>query len=131
MQWQFQQFAEFFVPLVQFLDRMMDIPAACRSWYAQYIPVQQTVEISQVQFLGGCGRSCCFAMTGALVGSCRKLSSFRSCSAFGCRPVPGHGCCARWCNDWGSRNAWFDDGYMLCIIQGGFWKNFVFFYMIG
>ena len=50
MQRQFQQFVEFFVPLVQFLDRMMDIPAACRSWYAQYIPVQQTVEISQVQF---------------------------------------------------------------------------------
>ena len=24
----------------------------------------------------------------------------------------------------GSRNALFDDGHMLCIIQGGFWKNF-------
>ena len=32
-------------------------------------------------------------------------------------------CCARWCNDCGSRNAWFDYGYMFCIIQGGFWKN--------
>ena len=30
--------------------------------------VQQTVEISQVQFLAGCGRACCCAMTGALVG---------------------------------------------------------------
>ena len=24
----------------------------------------------------------------------------------------------------GSRNAWFDYGYMFCIIQGGFWMNF-------
>ena len=32
---------------------------------------------------------------------------------------------------WGSRNAWFDDGYMLCIIQGGSWKNFMIFYMRG
>ena len=78
MQWQFQQLVEFFVPLVQFLDRMVDIPAACRSWYAQYIRVQQTVEISQVQFLGRCGRACCLATTGALVGSCRKLWSLRS-----------------------------------------------------
>ena len=23
----------------------------------------------------------------------------------------------------GSRNAWFDDGYMLCVILGGLWKN--------
>ena len=31
MQRQFQQFVVFFVPLVQFLDRMVAIPAACRS----------------------------------------------------------------------------------------------------
>ena len=43
---------------------------------------------------------------------------------FGRRPVLGQGCCARWCNDLGPRNAWFDYGYMFCIIQGGFWKNF-------
>ena len=48
MQRQFQQFVEFFVPLVQFLDRMVDIPAACRSWYGQCKTVRQTVEISQV-----------------------------------------------------------------------------------
>ena len=59
-------------------------------------------------------RACCCATTGALVGSCRKLWSLRSCS-FGCRPVLGQGCCARWCNDWGSRSAWFDDGYMFCV----------------
>ena len=35
MQRQFQQFVEFFVPPVQFLDRVVDIPAACISWYAQ------------------------------------------------------------------------------------------------
>ena len=31
----------------------------------------------------------------------------------------------------GSRNALFDDRYMLCIIQGGLWKNFTIFYMKG
>ena len=59
--------------------------------------VQQTVEISQLQFWG-------WFWT-----------------------------CLLWCNQqvpWlGSRNAWFDDGYMLCIIQGGFWKNFMIFYV--
>ena len=39
-------------------------------------------------------------------------------------------CCATTGALVGSRNALFDDGYMLCIIQGGFWKNVVF-YMIG
>ena len=34
MQRQFQQFVGFFVLSVQFLDRMVDIPAACRSGYA-------------------------------------------------------------------------------------------------
>ena len=67
MQRRFQQFVEFFVLSVQFLDRMVDIPAACRSLVRIVHTVQQTVEISQVQFYGG---------------------------------------------------------YMLCIIQGGLWKNF-------
>ena len=40
-------------------------------------------------------------MTGALVGSRRKLWSLRSCSACVRRPVLSQGCCARWCNDWG------------------------------
>ena len=61
----------------------------------------------------------------------QQTVEFRSCSACGRRPVPGQGCCARWCNDFGSRNAWFDDGYMLHIIQGGFWRFFAIFYMKG
>ena len=89
------------------------IPAACRSWHAQCKTVQQTVEISPVQFLDGCGRACCCAVTGALVGSRRKLWSLRSCSACGRCPVPGQGCCARRCNDCKSRNAWYDYEYML------------------
>ena len=52
--------------------------------------------LSQVQFLAGCGRGCCCAMTGAR----RKLWSLRSCSGFGRRPFLGQGRCARWCNDW-------------------------------
>ena len=31
----------------------------------------------------------------------------------------------------GSRNAWLDDGSMLCIIHGGFWKNFYDFLRAG
>ena len=87
MQRQFQQFVELFVLLVQFVDRMVDIPAAFRSWYAQCTSVLQTVEISQVQFLGGCGRACCFSMTGALVRSCSKLWSLRSCRSSGGRAM--------------------------------------------
>ena len=30
----------------------------------------------------------------------------------------------RSCRFSGVRNAWFDYGYMFCIIQGGFWMNF-------
>ena len=89
MQRQFQQFVELFVPLVQFVDRMVDIPAAFRSWYAQCTSVQQTVEISQVQFLGGCGCACCFSMTGVLVWSCSKLWSLRSCRSSGGRAMLG------------------------------------------
>ena len=60
--------------------------------------VQQTVEISQVQFWG-------WLWTRLLLCNNRCLV--------------------------GSRNALFDDGYVLCIIQGGFWKNFTIVYMKG
>ena len=86
--------------VLQFINRMVDIPAACRSWYAQ----------------------------------CTLCS--RPCSGDGChapvvvqRQVPWLGR-AENCGDpqlpffWGSRNAWFDYGYMICIIQGGFWVIF-------
>ena len=86
MQRQFQQFVEFFVPLVQFLDRMVDIPAACRSWYAQCTLCSRPWRSHRYSSGDGSGRARCCATTGALVGS---------------------------------RNALFDDGYMLCIIQGG------------
>ena len=81
MQLQFQQFVEFFVPLVQFLDRMVDIPAASRSWYRTV----HTVVLEMV-------------LDAPVVVQ---------------QQVP-------WL---GSRNAGFDDGHMLCIILGGFWKN--------
>ena len=54
MQLVFQQskmYMKLVVPQIQFFARVLDIPAACRDWYAQYNTVQQTVEISQVQFL--------------------------------------------------------------------------------
>ena len=39
------------VPQIQFNDRVVDFPVVCRDGYAQCKTVQQTVEISQVQFL--------------------------------------------------------------------------------
>ena len=68
MQLMFQQSKmKLVVPQIQFLDRVVDIPAVCRDWYAQCKTVQQTVEISQVQFLVGCRRARCCATTGAWV----------------------------------------------------------------
>ena len=111
----------------QFINRVVDIPAAYRSWYAQctlcsrpwtftgtvlWMFVDAPVVVQrQVPWLGRAG----------------NCGSLRSCSACGRCPVPGQGCCARRCNDCGSRNAWFDYGYMFCIIQGGFWKKFLRF----
>ena len=69
-------------------------------------------------------------MTDALAGLRRKLWSLRSCSACGRCPVPGQGCCARWCNDCRSRNAWYDYGYMLSP-RVAFGRIFTFFLVMG
>ena len=87
------------------LRQMVDIPVACRSWYARCILCSRPWRSHRYSSGDGCRRACYCAMTGALVGSRRKLWSFRSCSACGRRPVPGQGCCACWCNDWG-RATW-------------------------
>ena len=88
-------------------------------------------------------RICCFGISlifvtviivGRMVGThraklcSRPWRSHRCSSWFGCGLAR---CCATTGALVGSRNALFDDGYMLCIIQGGFWKNFTFFYMRG
>ena len=88
--------------------------------------VQQTVEISQLQFLGWLS-TCLLGWSGWVVQKTVEPPQWQ----FWVRPVLGQGCCARWCNDWGPRNAWFNYGYMSCIIQGGFWKNFMIFYVAG
>ena len=93
----------------QFLNRMVDIPAAYRSWYAQCTLCNRPWTFTGTVLWS----ACCCATTGALVVPRRILWSLRSCSGFGRRPVLGQDCCARWCNDWGPRNAWFDYGYML------------------
>ena len=46
LQRQFQQFFEFFVPQVQFLDRMVELPVVLRLQW------QKTVEVPQLPFLG-------------------------------------------------------------------------------
>ena len=102
------------------VHRVVDFPVACRSWYAQCTLYSRPWR----------SRACCCAATGALVGMCRKLWT-SAVAVLGRRPVLGQGCCALWCNDWGLRNAWFNYGYMSCIIQGGFWKNFTIFYVAG
>ena len=68
MQVMFQQSKmKLVMPQIQFFARVLDILAACRDWYAQCKTVQQTVGISQVQFLVGCRRARCCATTGAWV----------------------------------------------------------------
>ena len=60
------------MPQVQFFARVLDIPAACRDWYAQCKTVQQTMEISQVQFLAWLSTRpllCNDRCMGALLGS--------------------------------------------------------------
>ena len=89
--------------------------------------VQQTVEISQLQFWGWL--------------STRLLLCSDRCPAENCG-VPQLQCLFASSSSWtrllcplvqrlGSRNAWFDDRHMLYIIQGGFWKIFYVFYMKG
>ena len=100
MQHQFQQ-SLFMNPCVlQFINRTVDTPAACRSWYAPCTLCSRPCSGY------GCFRACCCAATGALVGARRKLWSSAVAVSLG------------------SRNACFDYGYIFCIIQGGFWKNF-------
>ena len=84
--------------------------------------VQQTVGISQLQFLGWlsiCLLLCSDRYSGWVVQKTVEPPQWQ----FWIRPVLGQGCCARWCNDWGSRNAWFDYGSMLCIIQVAFGRT--------
>ena len=122
MQYKFQQ-SSFMNPVVlQVINRMVD-----KQLLAD--PGTQSAHCaadrgpSQVQFWGWLSTCLLLCNDRCPVGSRSKLWSLRSCSVFGRCPVPGQSCCARRCNDCGSRNAWFDYGYMFCIIQGGFWKN--------
>ena len=92
--------------------------------------VQQTVEISQLQFLGWLSMRlllCSDRCSGWVVQKTVEPPQWQ----FWVRPVLGQDCCARWCNDREPRNAWFDFGSMLCIFLGGCWKNFMIFYVTG
>ena len=70
------------------------------------ILVRTVHTVQQTVFWGWLSCACCCAPTGALVGARRKLWSSAVAVSLGLR------------------NAWFDYGYMFCIIQGGFWENF-------
>ena len=76
----------------QFLDRMVDFPVACRSWY------RKVHTVLSVEILPG------------------SVGEVLDAPVVVQQQVP-------WL---GSRNAWFDDGYMLCVILGGFWKIYDF-----
>ena len=105
MQYKFQQ-SSFMNPVVlQVINRMVDIPAACRSWYAQCTL---------------CSRL--WTLTGTVLGMVvmRLLLCNDRCPGWGAQKTVEF--CS--CRSWGSRNAWFDYGYMFCIIQGGFWRIF-------
>ena len=99
MQHKFQQFLFMSPGVLQFINRRVDIPAACRSWYAQCTL---------------CSRPC----SGMVV--LRLLLCNDRCLGWGAQKLWSSAVAV----SLGSRNAWFDYGYMFCIIQGGFWKNF-------
>ena len=99
MQHKFQQFLFMNPGVLQFINRRVDIPAACRSWSAQC--------------------TLCSRPYSGMVVTCLLLCSDR-CPGWGAQKTVEF----RSCRFSGVRNAWFDYVYMFCIIQGGFWKNF-------
>ena len=95
MQHMFQQS----LVLLQFINRVVDIPAACRSWYAQCTLCSRPWTFTGTVF-GWLWTRLLLCSDRCSGWSCRKLWSLRSCSGFGRRPVLGQGRCARRCNDW-------------------------------
>ena len=78
---------------------MVDIPAACRSWYAQFTLCSRPWTFTGTVF-GWLWTRLLLCSDRCSRWSRRKLWSLRSCSGFERRPVLGQGRCARWCNVW-------------------------------
>ena len=110
MQHQFQQ-SLFMNPCVlQFINRVVDIPAAADlGTHSAHCAADRG--LSQVQFFVGVYAPVVVQRQVPWLGRAENCG-FRSCRFSGVR------------------NAWFDCGYMFCIIQGGFWKNFTIFLVI-
>ena len=83
MQHEFQWFLFMNPCVLQFINRRVDIPAACRSWYAQ-CTLCSSPWTSTGTWLRWCLRACCCAATGALVGARRKLWSSAVAVSLGC-----------------------------------------------
>ena len=124
MQHMFQQS----LVLLQFINRVVDIPAACRFWSAQCTLCSRPWTFTGTVF-GWLWTRLLLCSDRCSGWSCRKLWSLRSCSGFVRRPVLGQGRCARWCNDWGVRNAWFDCGYMLRFTRVSYGRFCTIFFM--
>ena len=90
--------------VLQVINRMVDIPAACRSWYAQCTR---------------CSRP--WTLTGTVLGMVvmRLLLCNDRC--------PGWGAQKLWISAVAVLGGRAMLGYMFCIIQGGFWRNLRFF----
>ena len=115
MQHMFQQS----LVLFQFINRVVDIPAAAD--LGTHSAHCANRGLSQVQFLAGCGRACCCAITGAPVGRAENCG-VSAVAVVGRRPVLGQSRCARLCNDWGAQclvRLWI----LAPFYQGGLWKN--------
>ena len=106
MQHEYQWFLFMNPCVLQFINRRVDIPAACRSWYAQC--------------------TLCSSLYSGMIVTRLLLCSDR-CPGWGAQKTVEF----RSCRFSGVRNAWFDYVYMFCIIQGGFWKNFYDFPRVG
>ena len=86
--------------------------------------VQQTVDFHRYSFLDGCGRACCCAMTGALVGRAENCGVSAAAVVLGVVQFLDKVVVPVGATTGGRAMLGSTSGYMFCFIQGGFWKIF-------
>ena len=111
--------------VLQVINRMVDIQLlADPGTHSAHCAADRG--LSKVQFLGWLSCACCCATTGALVEARRKLWSSAVAVVLGVVQFLDKVVVPVVQRLWAAQS-WFDDGYMFCIIQGGFWKNLYIF----
>ena len=123
MQHMFQQS----LVLLQFINRVVDIPAACRSWVRTVHTVQQTVDFHRYNFWLVVDAPVVVSVTGALVGRAENCGVSAVAVVLGVVQFLGQGRCARKCNDWECAMLGSISWILAPFYQGGFVEEFVRF----